>query len=153
MASRSGFPVNPSTPINPSMNPMNPMNPGHSSALRMPAMPQNSPYRGMGSTPNQYHQVSEETTLYLLSEAFSITPQLPSCLDRGSVISLATITIYQHIYVIKYCQKIIYKNASLQKYKQKMFKITLRALRPTKNKHVLPHLSPTMKKTRVLYFE
>ncbi|XP_016415081.1 SWI/SNF-related matrix-associated actin-dependent regulator of chromatin subfamily D member 2-like [Sinocyclocheilus rhinocerous] len=58
MASRSGlsgFPVNPSTPINPSMNPMNP---GHSSAMRMPGMPHNSPFRGMGSnvTPNQYHQ-------------------------------------------------------------------------------------------------
>ncbi|KTF94884.1 hypothetical protein cypCar_00020593 [Cyprinus carpio] len=56
MASRlglSGFPVNSSTPINPSMNPMNP---GHSSAMRMSAMPQNSPYRGMGSTPNQYLQ-------------------------------------------------------------------------------------------------
>lgn len=68
MASRSGFPVNSSTPINPSMNPMNP---GHSSAMRMPAMLQNSPYRGMGGTPNQYHQVSVETT----SVDFSITPQ------------------------------------------------------------------------------
>ncbi|KTF95091.1 hypothetical protein cypCar_00030570 [Cyprinus carpio] len=56
MASRSGlsgFPVNPSTPINPSMNPMNS---GHSSAMRMSAMPQNSPFRVMGSTLNQYHQ-------------------------------------------------------------------------------------------------
>ncbi|XP_052427060.1 SWI/SNF-related matrix-associated actin-dependent regulator of chromatin subfamily D member 2-like isoform X1 [Carassius gibelio] len=52
MASRSvlsGFPVNPSTPINP-------MTSGHSSAMRMPAMPQNSLFRVMGSTPNQYHQ-------------------------------------------------------------------------------------------------
>uniref|UniRef100_A0A8C1VRF3 SWI/SNF related, matrix associated, actin dependent regulator of chromatin, subfamily d, member 2 n=1 Tax=Cyprinus carpio TaxID=7962 RepID=A0A8C1VRF3_CYPCA len=56
MASRlglSGFPVNSSTPINPSMNPMNP---GHSSAMRMSAMPQNSPYRGMGIILKSYPQ-------------------------------------------------------------------------------------------------
>ncbi|XP_056628026.1 SWI/SNF-related matrix-associated actin-dependent regulator of chromatin subfamily D member 2 isoform X2 [Triplophysa dalaica] len=49
MASRSGFALNSSTPINPNMNL------GHS-AMRMTAMPQNSPYRGMATTLNQYHQ-------------------------------------------------------------------------------------------------
>lgn len=89
MASRSGlsgFPVNPSTPINPSMNPMNS---GHSSAMRMSAMPQNSPFRVMGSTPNQYHQVSLGTTLYMFF-IVSFNSLLPNI---GSVTALATMTM------------------------------------------------------------